>query len=293
MVEIRTLAAGIGFTEGPLWTRDGRLLVASVSRGLVVELDPASGRTLGAAETGGGPNGLAEDSAGWIWVAQNGGTVVPSRSQRPASPGLQRVDGTTVHDVITTGQRAPNDIVEAPDGSLWFTDPGPPGDTGHGRLCSYDPDTGAVLILLDGIDFPNGLAFGPSGDVLHLAETATGRVVRYRWDGVALHRDGLSAVLPEGGPDGLAVDVEGRLYAAAPDADAVFAFDPDGRPLEPLRFPGRAFPTNLCFAGPQHDELVVTAAKGGRVLRVRGWAPAPGIAPPQVPAQATGTATRA
>jgi sugar lactone lactonase YvrE len=170
----------------------------------------------------------------------------------------------TVHDVITTGQRAPNDIVEAPDGSLWFTDPGPPGDTGHGRVCSYDPDTGAVRVLLDGIDFPNGLAFGPGGDVLHLAETATGRVVRYRWDGVALHRDGLSAVLPEGGPDGLAVDVEGRLYAAAPDVDAVFAFDPDGRPLEPLRFPGRAFPTNLCFAGPQRDELVVTAAKGGR-----------------------------
>jgi gluconolactonase len=277
MPEVRTVAGGLGFTEGPLWTADERLLVVSVSRGLVVDVDLHTGRTCEVAETGGGPNGLAEDGRGRVWVAQNGGVVVPSRSTRSVAPGLQLLHEDTVHDVVTTGLRAPNDIVEGPDGRLWFTDPGPPGDTARGRVCAFDPVTGTVSVLLDGIDFPNGLAVGPRGDVLHVAETESGRVVRYDWDGAGLHRSGISAILPEGGPDGLALDRDGRLYAAAPDADAVFAFEPDGRPLEPLRFRGRTFPTNLCFAGVDRDVLVVTAGKGGRVLAVTGFAHAPGL----------------
>ena len=277
MPEVGTIAENLGFTEGPLWTADERLLVVSVSRGLVVEVDLHTGRTREVAETGGGPNGLAEDGQGRVWVAQNGGVVVPSRSARRVTPGLQLLDHGAVRDVVTTGLRAPNDIVEGPDGRLWFTDPGPPGDTGHGRVCAFDPATGAVSVLLDGIDFPNGLALGPGGDVLHVAETETGRVVRYDWDGSGLHRSGVSAVLPQGGPDGLALDRDGRLYAAAPDADAVFVFEPDGRPLEPLRFGGRTFPTNLCFAGVDRDVLVITAGKGGRVLAVTGYARAPGL----------------
>ena len=64
------LAAGVGFTEGPLWTRDGRLLVVAMSRGLVVEVDLGGG-VVGAVETGGGPNGLAEGPDDAVWVAQN------------------------------------------------------------------------------------------------------------------------------------------------------------------------------------------------------------------------------
>lgn len=277
MPEVRTIAEGLGFTEGPLWTADERLFVVSVSRGLVLDVELRSGRTHEVAETGGGPNGLAEDGQGGVWVAQNGGVVVPSRSTRSVVPGLQLLDHGAVCDVVTTGLRAPNDIVEGPDGRLWFTDPGPPGDTVHGRVCAFDPATGAVSVLLDEIDFPNGLAVGPGGDVLHVAETESGRVVRYDWDGAGLHRSGISAVLPQGGPDGLALDRDGRLYAAAPDADAVFVFEPDGRPLEPLRFHDRTFPTNLCFAGPDRDVLVITAGKGGRVLAVTGYARAPGL----------------
>ena len=40
----RTLASGLGFTEGPVWTRDHRLLVTSVSRGVVHEIDLARGQ---------------------------------------------------------------------------------------------------------------------------------------------------------------------------------------------------------------------------------------------------------
>jgi gluconolactonase len=30
------------------------------------------------------------------------------------------------------------------------------------------------------------------------------------------------------GPDGLAIEADGRVFAAAPEADAIFVFEPDG-----------------------------------------------------------------
>jgi gluconolactonase len=205
--------------------------------------------------------------------------VRPSRSSRPVAAGLQRIDGRTVQDLPVPGALAPNDLTLGPDGRIWFTDPGLPGATARGRVCALDPASGQVAVLLGDLDFPNGLAFGPEGDVLYLARTEEGRVTRHRWDGERLSDgDGLAAALPAGGPDGIALDVDGRLYVAAPTADAVFVFEPDGRLCRRLDFAEPTFPTNLCFAGPDHDRLVVTAAKGGRVVVLDGdGTPAPGL----------------
>lgn len=259
----RALAGGIGFTEGPLWTDDGRLLVVALSRGAVVEVG-LDGGVRGSVDVRGGPNGLAQDDNGRIWTAQNGGSVRASSSSRPARPGLQRIDRNGVTDIPVPRAQAPNDLAIGPDGRMWFTDPGTPGATEHGRVCAFDGDSGAVDVILDDIDYPNGLAI--AGDELYLAQTSLGLVSRYRWDGHRLLPAGDAFVLPEGGPDGLALDVEGRLYAAAPEANAIFVFGGDGRVEERIGFAEPAFPTNLCFAGPNLDLLVVTAAKGGRVL---------------------------
>lgn len=54
------------------------------------------------------------------------------------------------------------------------------GDT-TGRLLRYDPDGGGtgVEVLADGLAFPNGLAMSSDGTHLLLAETTTGRILRY------------------------------------------------------------------------------------------------------------------
>ncbi|MFN8224769.1 MAG: SMP-30/gluconolactonase/LRE family protein [Gaiellales bacterium] len=252
----RTLAHAIGFTEGPLWTSTGRLLVTSMSRGLLYEVSLAGAEPAVAAETGGGPNGLAEDATGVVFVAQNGNATIQSRSLRPVEAGIQALLGTEVRDAVG-GCTAPNDCAVGPGGRLWFTDP-------PGRVCTFDPRSGAVAETIVGVGFPNGLAFADE-ETLLLADTETHRILRYRCDVGSAREAGVFAELPGTGPDGIAVDRDGRLYVAAFETNEVIVLDPGGVVEERIQLPG-ARPTNLCFAGEALDVLVVTCASGGRVL---------------------------
>jgi gluconolactonase len=271
---LRTLAAGIGFTEGPLWTSDGALLVTSMSRGLVYRVALDGSAPAVAAETGGGPNGLAEGADRVVFVAQNGNATIQSRSPRPVVPGIQALRGSEVAD-LAGGCLAPNDCAMGPDGHLWFTDP-PARAGGRARVCRLDPATAAVEVLLETDGFPNGLAFDADGTLV-VVDTHRHALVRYRVDERGLVADGLLAEVPGSGPDGIAFDADGRLHVAAFDSEEVLVVGPGGAVEERIPLAGLR-PTNLCFAGPGLATLVVTCASGGRVValerRVRGSRPA-------------------
>jgi gluconolactonase len=261
------VAEGLGFTEGPLWTSFGELWVASVSRGLIFRVGLGSAAHMQVAEPGGNPTGLCEGPDGSVWIAQ-GGRHIRSRSTRKTEPSLQYVANGQVHDAITTGLDTPSDCVVGPDGLIWLTDPrgealasdGPPG-----AIRTYDPANGALVTKATGIAYPNGLLFGCDDSILYVAETRTGRVLRYRHDNGELIADGVFTHLAQGHPDGLAVDNDGFVYVAGADSHAVHVFDPDGVATERISLPAGAFPTNLCFGGEGLSTLYVTAAAGGRV----------------------------
>lgn len=48
-----------------------------------------------------------------------------------------------------------------------------------GRLLSYQPSTGRLAVLLDGLYMPNGVVLSPDERFLLLAETSIARVLRY------------------------------------------------------------------------------------------------------------------
>ncbi|XP_039835583.1 protein STRICTOSIDINE SYNTHASE-LIKE 10-like isoform X2 [Panicum virgatum] len=48
-----------------------------------------------------------------------------------------------------------------------------------GRLLKYDPKSNEVEVLVDGLSFANGLAMSTDGTYLLLAETTTGKILRY------------------------------------------------------------------------------------------------------------------
>jgi gluconolactonase len=265
----RFLAQGLGFTEGPAALDDRAVLVASINRGHVyrVGLDGSGGEL--AVETGGGPNGIAVGPDGEVLIAQNGATAMPSRSTLTAFPSIQRWADKTVTAVVADGVDAPSDCVVGPDGRLWFTDPSDhslDGTPAPGRLLSWDAVTGNLQVQRGGLLFPNGLAFDVTGERIYVAETAPGRVTRFRLTAHGCEPDGWSVELPHGKPDGIALDVRGWLWVAGCVGGNVTAFDERGRFRQEISFGTGSMVTSLCFAGPGLDTLVVTAAKGGSVI---------------------------
>ncbi len=266
MKEPEVVASGIGFCEGPVWTREGRLVVTSIDHGCLYEITKGQAKVL--ANTGGGPNGLAEGADGTLYVAQNGGIFgMGEKSPEAAEPGIQAVRGEDV-TYVTRGLDAPNDLCFGPDGRLYFTDPRGPATAENmlpGRVYAVSPGASPAL-LIEGPAFTNGIAFGPSGDYLYVAETFRQRVLRYPFKDGSLGEPETFCTTEPGFPDGMCLDVDGRVYVAATLAHEVQVFAPDGSRLYSLPCSERSLPTNCCFGGPHRSTLYVTDSMSGRVL---------------------------
>jgi gluconolactonase len=265
--EPRVVAEALGFTEGPVWTRDARLLVTSIDHGVVYEID-AAGRATVIAETGGGPNGLTEDADGALYVAQNGGIFgANSRSRKPATPGIQQIEGASVR-YLAEGLGAPNDLCFGPDGRLYFTDPrgwARPDDLPPGRVYALAAE-GAPELLAEGPAFTNGIAFGPDASRLYVAETFSRRVLVYPLRGSALGEPEEFCKIDPGMPDGMCFDAGGQLYVAATVAEEIQVFDTKGAVVDRLRCGDHSMITNCCFGGSDGTTLYATDSRQERVL---------------------------
>lgn len=270
--ELLTLASNIGFTEGPVWTPDGRLFVTSVSRGLLYEVFLDGRSATAVAETGGGPNGMTLAPDGTLWITQNGGGAMPTKSLRASSPSVQAwhplhdVDPVTV---LTELFSAPSDCTFDDSGCLWFTDPNGHGfgeEALPGKVFHYNIQTCETTTVLDDVYFPNGIAFGADPGYLHIAETARDRVARYRLADGHLTLDTPDRGFEVQTPDGIAVDVEGGLWVAGSKSGKVSYFDKNGQLAKEIVVGDGTMPTSVCFAGRDLELLVITVAKGGRVL---------------------------
>jgi gluconolactonase len=132
--------------------------------------------------------------------------------------------------------------------------------------------------LDSGMRFTNGLAFDADGD-LYVDETMTGMVFRYRLSQGSAVRENVGNVLDPAlptryrGPDGMAVDVEGRLYCAVFGQGDITVLDRDGRVVDRIPTAGTR-PTNVAFARDE-ARIVVTEVEHGRLETFA--VPAPGL----------------
>src|SRR4051812_22478617 len=72
MAELRKVASGLRFPEGPIAMQDGSVVLVEIAAGRLSRVDP-DGTVTGIADTGGGPNGAAVGPDGRIYVCNNGG----------------------------------------------------------------------------------------------------------------------------------------------------------------------------------------------------------------------------
>ena len=267
--EAERLASGFVFTEGPLWHSEGFYYFVDVRASKFYRLKPGGAAELLRENTGEG-NGTTFDPQGTLVICEGGNrrlTRWPADGKFAGSEVLiDRFDGKRLN--------RPNDVVCKSDGSIWFTDPGlrvPIKEREQETAAVYRvaPD-GNVSKIAD-FEYPNGLAFSPDERTLYVANTrfamyihaieldGAGNMVRRR-----IFAD-MSSDEKEGVPDGMKVDVEGRVYCTGPGGTWVFA--PSGEKLGVIKTP--EVPANLCFGGPDMKTLFFTARTSIYSLRVK------------------------
>lgn len=221
-------------------------------------------------------NGMTLDRDGRLVICEQGTRDTPAR--------ISRLDLKTrsVETVVDQWQghrfNSPNDVVEKSDRTVWFTDPNygeVQGFKDAAEIGAYvyrhDPATGETRVVADTFNKPNGLAFSPDESALYVTDSGANQAPGTYFvdlphhvrafdvhDGRHLRNERLFAVISFGVPDGIKLDVQGRVYTSS--ATGVQVFTPECDLLGEIVAPGVA---NFTFGGPDNDVLFIL---GDRVI---------------------------
>ncbi len=165
-----------------------------------------------------------------IETAPDGSLIVAN-----AYIGLQKISrsgsvSTLLDEVGGQALRYANNLAIATDGTIYFSESSSKFGAmssegtyeaslldimehgGHGRVFAFDPVSGKVEVLLDGLNFANGVAVSADKQFLLVSETGSYRVLKH-W--LAGERRGKTEVLLEnlpGFPDNLKSGARGRFW---------------------------------------------------------------------------------
>ncbi|MBC2665355.1 SMP-30/gluconolactonase/LRE family protein [Novosphingobium flavum] len=257
---LELVAEGFKGTEGVVGMPDGSVLFCEQNADRIIHLD-LDGKSTLYLDKANRSIGLAIDRSGRLVSAQSQdpmvGTLAPRRAVLVASFNAQPLV-------------KPNDLVIDRKGGIYFTDPLPkPGfafrepPPGRKPLLLYRSPGGKIFSLSDGVAEPNGIQLSPDEKTLYAVNgshidafdiVAPGVLARQR-------------VFAEVAGDGLAVDNQGRLYAAT--RTGVEVIGSNGRRLGHIAAPVRV--QSVAFAG--RDRRFLYAVGEGKVFRIRTLAP--------------------
>ena len=257
--EPERLATGAGWLEGPTWVGD-RLLVSDIPGNRVLSWREGQTEFEVAIPDAEFTNGRT--------IARDGRVYQCSHGRRGVEELYPDLSTTLLVDTVN-GVRlnSPNDLVDARDGAIWFTDPpygiiladeGHPGKLEYGAcwVFRFVPTTGELTPVITDIHRPNGLAFSPDESVLYVADSANHDGFKVWAYDVVDGRCGNARLLytgRKGVVDGFRVDTRGLLWLS--DDDSVAVIDADGVHLGSLDVPERV--ANVCF-GPE-GQLFIAA----------------------------------
>ncbi|WP_448659599.1 SMP-30/gluconolactonase/LRE family protein [Sphingomonas sp. CJ99] len=255
---IEVLGTGYRWAEGPVWVPSGGYLLFTDVPGNVIWqwrpgggapvrfLDPSGPSPIPAGVREAGANGLTLDRQGRLLMAGSG-----SRS-------IERMDLATRERTVLASRfdgrpfNSPNDLVEASDGSIYFTDPPYGLADGDGSpmkahqfngVFRLDPD-GQVTLVEGRLFRPNGIALSPDERIVYVTQSDGTSPSLFAYDrlpdGSIANRRAVLTGLREriaagepGLPDGLKVASDGTLFVTGPGG--VLVVTPGGEHLGTIR----------------------------------------------------------
>lgn len=272
-VELEQLATGFQFTEGPIWHPTERHLTFSdIPADTMYRWSEGDGLSEFRRPSH-KANGNAYDRQGRILTCEH----ASSRLSRSHADG-------SGYEVLTShfdGKElnSPNDVVVRSDGLIFFTDPPygrinervgvlRPQELDFRGVYKLDPDSGALTLLVDDFDRPNGLCFSTDERRLFVDDTARGhiRVFDVKADGTIVNGRVWAELVGEGvgGADGMTIDGRGNVYCTGPGG--VHVFDSAAEYLGVIQMPEQT--ANLCFGDDDLRSLFITATTSVYRLRV-------------------------
>ena len=294
---VREVATGLQFPEGPIAMPDGSVILTEIRRGTLSRAC-GDGKVEVIAELGGGPNGAAIGPDGACYVVNNGGflwseldgMLIPfdlktMTNQPPDFSGgwVERVDLESGDHTVLYKEcdgrpfAGPNDLVFDEAGGFWFTDFGKSRerDTDRGGLFYAQPDGSSVVEIARGLLGPNGVGLSPGGDRVYVAESYTGRLLSWDVTGPGQVASPLAKVVEatKGHFDSMAIEEDGTVIVAA-IGDGLCVVQADGSGHDYVELPDR-FTTNVCFGGDDMKTGFATLSGNGRLVAF-DW-PRPGL----------------
>ena len=299
-MELRTLATGLQFPEGPVALADGSVVLVEIADGALTRIAADGSKTV-VARTGGGPNGAAVGPDGKCYLANNGGFewhrenghIRPLTQANDYSGGrLERVDlKTGAVEVLYRAHgevplKGPNDLVIDKAGGIYFTDLGKrrARDMDIGAIYYAAPDGSRIVEVAHPLVTPNGIGLSPDERTLYVAETEAARLWAFPIDSPGVVKKekwpsphGGRLVAGMGGYqrfDSLAMQADGRICVATLINGGITVISPDGRHVEHHAMPD-PMTTNICFGGADMKTAYITLSWTGRLVAV-DW-PSPGL----------------
>ena len=294
MSNLRVVATGLEFPEGPVVMPDGSVVLVEIRRQTLTRVYP-DGRKEIIAKIPGGPNGAALGPDGKMYICNNGGfswAPGPRGNIMPGSPrpseyiggSLQRVDLSNgkIETLFThCGEhplKGPNDLMFDKQGGLWFTDLGKrrPRDVDAGGLYYMKPGASELIEAVHPLHPANGVGLSPDEKTVYVAETPTARLWAFDIGNPgelkaapAIYRGEMGK--PSAGLggyqmfDSLGVEASGNICVATLITGCISVIAPDGKLVEQVPT-GDNVTTNIAFGGEGLKTAYITLSGKGELV---------------------------
>jgi gluconolactonase len=276
--QVERLATGFTFTEGPIWNKEGRFLLFSDMPGDVRRRWDEENGVQEVMRPSNKGNGMTYDKGGRLLVCEHSTSslvrIDPDGSGSGREVLASHYEGKELN--------SPNDVIEASDGSIYFSDPW------YGRMPVFGVERdrelgfqgvyrisgggGDLELLVDDFEQPNGLCFSPDESLLYINDTPRAhiRVFDAQPDGTIANGRMFfenigSGVIEEGIPDGMKCDEHGNIYVTGPGG--VWVISPEAEQLGVIEVPENV--GNLNWGGADWNELYMPSTTSLYRIRMK------------------------